>query len=394
MFAFTNYDLEAGHPLGSGPYKLVSASENEFIYDRDDNWWGAATGTFPMPQPQRLIWVQTGTDDIRSLLTIDNQLDSVMDITLGAFEAITAQNPNVIAWQDGPPWAWLDPCPRRITVNHTVEPWGDPEMRWALNYATDRNEIVRIAYEGTTIPSRSPFVEYGGLINPYINAMEENGLTLGFEADVDQARSIIESKGYTLNDAGIYEMDGEELSVNIQAHEGFIEKRRISENLVEQWRAVGINATQSNVTGGTWDDNKAFGNFEAVADWDQCASVNEPWASMDRDNTRWFAPVGERAPGGNNIARWQGEKADQYSALVDQIGVLPLGDPEILPLFLEAMQLWHDELPTLPITQAKKLIPFNTTYWTNWPSAENNYNHPATWWHSTHQIIQNLEKAE
>ena len=46
VFEFSNFDLENGYPLGSGPYKMVSASENEFVYDRDDNWWGAATGGY------------------------------------------------------------------------------------------------------------------------------------------------------------------------------------------------------------------------------------------------------------------------------------------------------------------------------------------------------------
>ena len=295
VFTFQNFDLEKGWPLGSGPYKMVSASENEFIYDRDDNWWGAATGNFPLPEPKRAIWVHTGSDDVRSLLAINNDLDSVMDITVGAWEAVRAQNPNFIAWQDGPPWVWFGPCARRITINHTVAPWGDPDMRWALSHAADRSEIVRIAYEGATVPSRTNFPEYGGIIDPYINAMEEAGLTMSPTADTAQAIAILESKGYVLNDAGIYEKDGTELSINIQAHEGFIEKRRIAENLVEQWRAVGVNATQSNVAGGTWTDNKAFGNFEAVGDWDQCASVNEPWASMDQDNIKWYAPIGERA---------------------------------------------------------------------------------------------------
>ena len=394
VFEFTNFDLEAGHPVGSGPYKMVSASENEFIYDRDDNWWGAATGNFPLPEPKRVIWVQTGNDDVRGILSIDNQLDSVMDVTVGAWEAIRAQNPNMIAWQDGPPWVWFGPCARRATINHTIAPWGNPNMRWALSHATDRNEVVRIAYEGATNPSRSMFPEYGGLINPYINALDDAGLTLSFDADVAAAQALIEAEGYALNDAGIYEKDGEELSINIQAHEGFIEKRRIAENLVEQWRGVGINTTQQNVAGGTWNDNKALGNFEAVLDWDQCGSVNEPWASMDRDNVNWLAPIGERAPGGHNIARWSGEKADAYGALVDQIAVLPIGDPTIMPLFLEAIQLWYDELPTLPITQATKLIPFNNTYWTNWPSAENNYFQAPTWWHSTSKIILNLKKAQ
>ncbi|MCE2489541.1 MAG: ABC transporter substrate-binding protein [Anaerolineae bacterium] len=392
-FEFANFDLENGYPLGSGPYKMVSASENEFVYDRDDNWWGAASGTFPLPEPQRLIWVQTGNDDIRSLLTINNELDSVMDITLGAFEAIQAQNDNVIAWQAGMPFAWLDPCPRRISINHEVEPWGSADMRWALNHATSRNDVVRIAYEGTTIPSQSMFVEYGGLIDPYINRLAELGMTLNFDSDVAAAQALIEGAGYTLNDAGIYEKDGQELAIDIQTHEGFIEKRRIAENLVEQWRTAGIAATQTNVAGGTWNDNKALGNYEATGDWDQCGSVNEPWASMNRDNGVWYAPVGERVVGNNLMSRWQGEGNARYSELVDQIGVMPLGDPAILPLFEEAYEIWYNELVSLPITQAKKLIPFNTSYWEGWPTAENNFNHPATWWHSTHQIIQNLRKA-
>jgi peptide/nickel transport system substrate-binding protein len=37
-FTFKFYDPEQGWPLGTGPYKMVSASPTEFIYDRDDNW--------------------------------------------------------------------------------------------------------------------------------------------------------------------------------------------------------------------------------------------------------------------------------------------------------------------------------------------------------------------
>lgn len=393
-FTFTFFDLEKGWPMGTGPYKMVSASENEFIYDRDDNWWGAATGWKPLPEPQRLIWVATGSDDVRSLLAIENELDSIMDITLGAFQVIQAQNPNIIAWKSELPYTWLDPCPRQMSINHTIAPWDDAEMRWALNYAMDRDQIVRISYEGTTIPSRSMFVEYGGLINPYISSLESAGLTLSFSADVEAAQAIFESKGYALNGSGIYEKDGQELAINIQAHEGFIEKRRIAENLVEQYRQAGIAATQSNVAGGTWEDNKAFGNFEAVLDWDSCSSVNEPWASMNRYNESFYAPIGERAPGNNNFVRWTGEGNARYSELVNQIGVLPIGDEAILPLFMEAMEIWHAELPFIPITQAKKLVPFNTTYWTGWPTAENNFNHPATWWQSTHQIIHELVKVQ
>ena len=63
-----------------------------------------------------------------------------------------------------------------------------------------------------------------------------------------------------------------------------------------------------------------------------------------------------------------GEKADQYSALIDEMGSLPLGDPKVEELFLEASKIFFDELPVIPITQAKKIIPFDTTYWSGWPT--------------------------
>ena len=73
------------------------------------------------------------------------------------------------------------------------------------------------------------------------------------------------------------------------------------------------------------------------------------------------------------------------------MGTLPLGDPKIDQLFLQANEIFLKELPVIPIAQARKIIPFDTTYWTNWPTYDNQYLHPATWWMSTHEIIDNLK---
>ena len=40
---FTFYDTAKGWPIGTGPYKLTSASPEQFVWDEDPNWWGAAT---------------------------------------------------------------------------------------------------------------------------------------------------------------------------------------------------------------------------------------------------------------------------------------------------------------------------------------------------------------
>jgi len=39
------------------------------------------------------------------------------------------------------------------------------------------------------------------------------------------------------------------------------------------------------------------------------------------------------------------------------------------------------------------LIPFNTTYWTNFPTAKNNYASAWTWWQSTYEILTAIKPA-
>jgi peptide/nickel transport system substrate-binding protein len=393
LLSFKNYDPEKGWPVFTGPYKVENVSNTTFVYVRDDNWWGAQSGFKPLPTPEKLIWIANESEQDRIAMAAANQLDSLGDITLEGFESLRAQNANVIAWFDGLPYSWMDPCSRLLSLNNTVEPWDDKEMRWAINYAIDREVIVERAYQGTTFPSKHFFPAYPPL-NRYVQLMEDEGLYQEYPLttnDPQEAMQIIESKGWVQGADGFYERDGEPLSLEIQVLEEFVEKQEVAQVLAHHLQAVGIQTTVSSLNNSTWTENLELGEYEAIIDWEACGSVHEPWASMDRYHARWVQPVGEPATGRNNHVRWEN---DAYSDLVDQIGSLPLGDPEIDTLFVEAMESWLDELPFIPITQAKKLIPFDTTYWTGWPTTDNNYVHPPSWWQSTHMIIHNLEPVE
>jgi peptide/nickel transport system substrate-binding protein len=390
---FKNYDPDKGWPIGTGPYKLASISPTEFTYVRDDNWWGAKTGFKPLPAPEKLIWTWAGPEETRTALMADGQLDSLMDVTLGAFKALKARNPNVIAWNKDLPYAWLDPCDRTFEFNTTMAPWNDKDMRWAVNYAIDRDQIVKVAYEGTTYPSKFIFPAYPPL-NRYVKLLEDSGSFQKYPVmthDAAKAKQIIESKGYTMGGDGYYTKDGQQLQMLITTNEAFIEKQRIAQVMVEQLQAVGINATTKTQAGSAWDDELQRGVFETRMGWQTCGSINEPWASLNTLNSSWVKPVGERTDSDHNGWRWKNE---EYGQLVDQIGVLPLGDPKIDPLFVKAAEIYLSELPVIPITQAKKLIPFDTTHWTNWPTADNNYLHATTWWQSTHVIINSLKPAK
>lgn len=380
---FTFYAEDGSMPIGTGPYTLTSAETNRWVWDRDDNWWGVEAGFNDLPEPLRLVWLSVGTEDNRVQLISNNETDAANNVSLAAFEVIQSRNPNVIAWETDLPYSWSDPCPRQLDFNTTVAPWDNPNMREALSLIIDRQEIVDFAYEGTTIPSRTMFVEYGAML-PFIDAVVEAGLGTSATADVEAAQALLEAEGYTLN-GDFYEKDGETLAVEILVNNASTEYTSTVEVIVDQLQDAGIDAFARPVDNGTfWGQAAPESDYEVAYGWLSCGSVNEPFASMAR-----YATEGRF----NNTGQWTGEGYEAYASIVSDIGTRSLDDPAIPALVAEAYSYIDAETPIVPLVQATKLLPFNTTYWTGWPTAENPYNHPAFWWNHTHQIIHNLEKA-
>jgi len=63
---FKFYDEAKGWPLGTGPYKLTRTEETVRVWDRRDDWWGAKTGVFKLPEPLRVVYPVHGTEEQRS----------------------------------------------------------------------------------------------------------------------------------------------------------------------------------------------------------------------------------------------------------------------------------------------------------------------------------------
>ncbi len=380
-------------PIGTGPYTFTSAATNRAIWDRNDDWWGAKTGFQDLPEPKRLVWLESGGEESRAQLMAANQLDAAQNVSVGTFEAIRAQNPNVIAWHEDFPYAAADPCARQLEINTTIAPWDNANMRRAVATIIDRNQIVNVAAEGATVPSRTMFAEFGSM-EPFINAVIEAGYGLPATGDREAGQAMIEAEGWTLGSDGIFEKEGEKLAVDIHVNSASTEYTKTIDVIVEQFNRAGIAAKAVPVENGVfWGEVLPFGAYEMSYSWLSCGSVNEPWASMGRYTTASVVPVGERSPGFNNTARWDSAAAESYSAIVDQMESMSLGDPTVPGMVAEAYQYLDAEVPFIPLVQSAKLLPMNTTYWQGWPTADNYYNHPFFWWNHTHQIIHNLTKA-
>ena len=105
-----------------------------------------------MPEPLRVVFLESGGEESRAQLLANNQLDAGQNLSVGTFEAIRAQNPDTIAWYADYPYAVADPCARQLEINTTVAPWDNANMRRAVAHIIDRTQIVNIAAEGATTP--------------------------------------------------------------------------------------------------------------------------------------------------------------------------------------------------------------------------------------------------
>jgi peptide/nickel transport system substrate-binding protein len=261
-------------------------------------------------------------------------------------------------------------------------------MRWALSAALNRQQVGEAELGGPgAIPTNYIFPAYPNLatlIEENADLFEQYPVA---EYNPDKAIAIFESKGYVRGGDGIFTKDGERLQISMLMSSEWPPAQSVAPLMVGFWQAVGIDATANFLTGAQVGEQRDTGNFD-VAIVSPCYSIVDPYNAVDAFHNRHVVAVGERAS--MNVGRWDNA---EFSAIVDEMATLPAGDPALGPLWRAAMEIWLPDLPVLPMYQQVRIIPFSTTYWTNWPTAENNYVHPPTWWASTYQIIMNLEPA-
>jgi peptide/nickel transport system substrate-binding protein len=371
----------------SGPYVVEQFSSTEFDYKRDNNWWGAKTGAFPLPAPLEIRRPWVGDDATMAQMLVNNDSDYWGPSTPSQLNALVVQNPKLLPYGAT---GWIDPCPRMLTLNTTVAPWDNKVMRHAVSYAMDRQQIVNVVYEGVGAPSNFIFPTYKAM-QPYIDAGQDTLAPIG-EFNLDKSHQLIESQGYKMDGSGKYVgADGKTLSLDLVAPPFMEPWGRMA---VQQLQTAGVDANLRLIEWGIFRDQTGRGQFQGAVDWDGCGSTVEPWFGMNRYNKSWVNPIGtagtEYVDNTNNAGRWSN---DQYSALMDQIGSLPLGDPRILALYKQALTIWADELPDIPLVQTPSYIVFNGTYWTNWPTADNAYIQPPSHWEHFLKVLTQLKPA-
>ena len=381
---FKHFDLEKKWPVSTGPWQVVDASPQQKVFDRRPSWWAAERKLAPLPVVERNIWLPNLGEQQTAQALITNQLDAGTGLQPATFPTVFGQNPKIIIHSGKEkPYGYLDWWPISLYVNNEREPFNDRDVRWALSYYINRPQLIEVGYLGANTPSKLPLPPYPPL-QPYFDAVKD--LLAKYDTNEfapKKGDSLLQGKGYKKDSAYWTGGDGKRLAVNII---GFgAAGPAMGPVLVEMFKRHGVDASMALPP--DFDDRFQKGEYDGAI-YGHGGSVNEPYATL-----RLYQGASIAVPGAHqaNFARW---KNAEYDKLVDEAyGTRPDNVKQLADIWRRAMEIWLPDLPDIQLVQNIHRIPWNTTYWKNWPTESNAYVNGAHWHLTFAMVLWNLQSA-
>jgi ABC-type transport system substrate-binding protein len=354
----------------SGPYTCVAWDQNQKIFDLREDWWAVKAGVATMPDVKRIVMTNIGGQvgqnmDTVAQRVVNNEYDATLDMRSAVIGNILKNNDKVTTHSGNkPPYGYLDWWPNSLWVNTQLEPYSDPNVRKAMSLTIDRDKIDEIIYEGAKIATVFPFPLYPNLkkfselsgIQDLIKKYDPRKFSL------DDSAKLMEAAGFKKNGDGLWEKGGATINCTINGFEGI--HSDIVPVLVEMLKKGGFDA---NVNFGTDAFQNMADGKAGMYMFGHGASTVDPMAALDLFNGLYSVSAGTTA-GGSHFSRY---KNPEYDKIVNAMAPLGSDDPKFTELAIQAMEFYWKDTIDIPIIQWLHRIPYNQTYWTNWPTEAN-----------------------
>lgn len=382
---FTYYDLEKGWPVHTGPYQVVDWRPEQQIIDRRDDWWGAEIGFSDLPEVERIINLPWSSEERAAQLAVNGEIDSCLDLRATTIAQVVNSAPSIITHTyKEPPYGYIDWWPTSIWFNCDEGPFVDKNVRWAVSYTLNRQQMLDVALEGSGILTELPFPYYEPLM-PYVEAaaplLQQYPTN---EYSLDKAAERMAAAGYAKDGEGFWAKDGERIEALLY---GWAVFNDIGPVLSEQLRLGGFESEYS--TPPDVGTRAATGEAKILLAG-HGGSIRDPFPTLDMYTSKYYRPTGDSAL---YYSRWRNE---EYDAILNEMAAMSPSsdDPAYVDLYLSALEIWLDNLVDCPIQQWLHRIPMNTTYWTDWPTQDNPYVNGAFWTMTIGMILHNLKRTQ
>ncbi len=299
-------------PIGTGPYYLVEQRAAEYVemHAFEDHFRGRANidifRTNIVPEASvRAIALETGEAD-SSIWSLVNE-DHIRFENDPAFTTYVTSSLSV----------------NNFPINHNRPQFAEKEVRQALMYAIDRDEIVNDLWLGMAVKATanlSPALEF--YYEPDVRQYDFNP---------ELAAEMLDEAGWLVNDSGVREKNGIELAFTCGVTNGDQERRPIAELLQQYFLAINVDMSIQEIP----SPSTAMRNDEAdmgLHNWTYGGGSGEP----DPSNVL-------RSDALNNFNHYHSEEMD---ALLDR--GLAETDPEARrEIYSEVQKLFAEDVPML-----------------------------------------------
>jgi ABC-type transport system substrate-binding protein len=377
----------------SGPYNLMVWDENQKIFDLREDWWAIKAGIAQLPDAKRIVMTNLGGQvgqnmDVVAQRVVNNEYDMTLDMRSSVIGNILKKNAKVTTHTgDKSPYGYLDWWPNSLWCNTILEPYSDARVRKAMSRAIDRDLINTMLYEGAQISSIYPFPLYPNLVK-FTDLPDVQALITKYEPrkfDLTESASLMTDAGFTKNADGLWEKGGATVNATINGFEGI--HSDIVPILVEMLKKAGFDAS---VNFGTDAQQNMADGKPGLYMYGHGASLIDPYAAFELYNGRFSAPIGTTS-GGNHLSRYNNP---DYNKINDAMAPLASDDPQFTALAVQCLEFYWREVLDVPIIQWLHRIPYNQTYWTNYPTEANpSIGCNGAFWHHTGMLVMTTLKA-
>jgi peptide/nickel transport system substrate-binding protein len=211
------------HPVGTGPFQFKESAPGQYwTVARNPNWWGGKAHldqvVFKVTPDVNTLVASLRTNDIDLALIDSTQAD-----------ALKAANTIAISSVDQPTYFYL-------SVMNNKKPFDDPRVRVALNYAVDKQQIIKAVLHGYGKVAAGP-------IPPVINWAYPKDVQ-PYPYDPNKAKQLLEAAGLSMVN-GEMTKDGQPLTIQLTTSTGVIDGPQLAQILQSELGQVGIKATIS-----------------------------------------------------------------------------------------------------------------------------------------------------
>lgn len=348
--AFTNDKS----PVGTGPYKLKSFAPQNYVLEKNTNYWEAGKPKVAGFRYQTFNGNESGTAALAA-----GQLDWTGMFIPDIEKQFVSKDPKNNKY--------LNESNLYITnlvLNLAKQPWDDVAVRKAISYALDREQIIKLAFSGYgKMPGVAalPVPLYQDYIKPEYRDMK-------LEFNAQQAAQTLEQAGYAKGPDGIYAKNGKKLAITCLVVQGYSDYISAMQIMTQELKAVGIQFTKKEVS------YASFANAQQVGDFDMIITngYGGPSPYIWYNNMfakKQTAPLGKVAA--SNYSRYSNPAVDASLATIEQTD--PKDTEAIKAEIGKIQDVIVKDFPYIPLQQSSALAEYRTVGVTGFPTEENHY---------------------